>query len=188
MHILWDFDGTLFNTYPIYQKLMKEVLPDRSEQEILAHIKISFTHAFSYFHMTVSQIRAFRDLMHQVPAKAVQPFDGLENVLSSAEKHVIMTHNNRHDVLQVLKYHQLDSYFNDIVAYEDGFPKKPDPASYVYLDRKYGIDLVIGDRLLDIISGRKIGSRTCLFQNRQPGADFYLEDYREFFNVINNNF
>lgn len=184
MHILWDFDGTLFNTYPFYTRLMKPFVPQYSEEEIFAHLKVSFGHAFHYFDLSDGDIARFTGLAGSIPAEEFRPFEGLEQILSSAGVNVIMTHNKRHFIMQILKARHLEKYFTDIVASEDGFPRKPDPASYVYLDRKYGIDLVIGDRLIDIIPGRKIGSKTCLFQNKEHGADFYLNDYRDFFRVV----
>ena len=42
-----------------------------------------------------------------------------------------------------------------IVTADEGFPRKPDPASMLYLKGKYGIQdgLVIGDRPIDISWG-----------------------------------
>ena len=53
MNILWDFDGTLFNTYPAYVTVFKKVLKEEvSEEQILAKLKISFTHAVGYFKLS----------------------------------------------------------------------------------------------------------------------------------------
>lgn len=46
------------------------------------------------------------------------------------------------------------------------------------------LDLIIGDRELDILPGKQLGIKTCLFQNNQPGANYYLSDYRKFFQEI----
>ena len=29
MNILWDFNGTLFDTYPVYTKMLSQILGDR---------------------------------------------------------------------------------------------------------------------------------------------------------------
>ncbi|EEM95694.1 Phosphoglycolate phosphatase [Bacillus thuringiensis IBL 200] len=42
MNILWDFDGTLFDTYPAYTMMLSEILGDSVEkQEIYKNLKIS---------------------------------------------------------------------------------------------------------------------------------------------------
>ena len=51
---------------------------------------------------------------------------------------------------------------------DDGFPRKPDPASMLYLKDKYAIEsgLVIGDRPIDIEAGQRAGMANlfCLTQ------------------------
>lgn len=182
MNILWDFDGTLFDTYPAYTDIFYEILDSQvSKQEIFADLKISFTHAVRKFGFTEQQIkRAFATEQDLHPAKT-PPFPYVENVLKSAEINVIMTHKPRKEVMNILKHYSWIEYFNDIVAGDDGFPRKPDPASYIYLHNKYKIDLAIGDREIDIIPAKTIGIKTCLFQNNTQGADLYLTSYKDFF-------
>jgi HAD superfamily hydrolase (TIGR01549 family) len=185
INILWDFDGTLFDTYPIYAKLFKRALhTDVSEEDIFSKIKISFLEAFSYFDMTKEQIGEFKQLIRQYPASGFKPFDSVEKVLASADKNVIMTHNNREDLVRILRHYDMEHYFTEMVTGDDGFPRKPDPASYIYLDDRHGIDLAVGDRTLDIIPAKKLGKKTCLFQNKEAGADFYVDRYDEFFDRV----
>ncbi len=51
MNILWDFDGTLFDTYPVFAKILKQVInnKDISEDSINDHLKISFSHTKNFF-------------------------------------------------------------------------------------------------------------------------------------------
>lgn len=52
MKLLWDFDGTLFDTYPVYVETMLEVFPHLKDtfqrEEILKELQVSFTHDFQY--------------------------------------------------------------------------------------------------------------------------------------------
>ena len=105
-------------------------------------------------------------------------------MLAAADINVIMTHKNREGALNILRAHGLDKYFTEIVSSEDGFPLKPDPTSYRYLHEKYQLDLAVGDRELDILPAKAIGIRTCLFQNHTPGADYYVDNYKDFFTVL----
>ncbi|PLR87162.1 HAD-IA family hydrolase [Bacillus sp. V33-4] len=181
MNILWDFDGTLINTYPAYTRILREVLDNRiSEAEAFEQLKVSFSHAFEHFQLTDKQIVRVRSEARKLQACGVEPFPGVENVLNHANKNVIMTHKERDDVWDILKYHRMDHFFADMVAGDDGFPRKPDPSSYRYLHEKHQIDLAIGDRELDILPAKMLGIKTCLFQNNTPGADYYLKSYEDF--------
>lgn len=121
----------------------------------------------------------------RIPPKEFKPFDSVEKVLNYADNNVIMTHKLRKDVDKILEYYGWNKYFSEIVAGDDGFPRKPNKKSYEYLHRKYMIDLVIGDREIDIIPAKELGISTCLYQNNISNiADFYLDNYKEFWNKI----
>lgn len=186
MNILWDFDGTLFDTYPAYTAIVKEVMGEANvtEKEIFAQLKISFTDAFQHFRLTEEQIKTIRKKARSLEPKDLKPFPYLVDVLKLANKNVIMTHKEREDVAAILSCHKLDGYFADMVAGDDGYPRKPHPASYEFLHEKHGIDLAIGDREIDIRPAKSLGIKTCLFQNTAPGADFYLENYKDFIRII----
>ncbi|GAA0426637.1 HAD-IA family hydrolase [Agaribacter marinus] len=185
MNILWDFDGTLIDTYPRYTECFKEVLQDKAdEHEIYQQLKISFGHAITYFRMTREQEEEVRRLIDHISPEEVNPFEGLEHVLQFADTNVIMTHKDRKNLLRVLNYHGLASYFTDVVTIDDGFPRKPDTSSYVYLHEKYLLDLAVGDREIDLIPAKKLGIKTCSFQNQYISADFYLTSYTDFFEVV----
>lgn len=182
INILWDFDGTLFNTYPAYTKAMKQVLKDTvTEDEIYKQLKISFGHAMKFFQLSDQQIEDFISKEKKIEPKDTLPFEGLESVLKQSNRNVIMTHKRRSAVENTLDFYQWKDYFVEIVAGDDGFPRKPDTTSYQYLHDKYNLDLAVGDRELDIIPALELGFRTCLFQNKMSTkADFYLDDYRDF--------
>ena len=180
MHILWDFDGTLMDTYPAYAKLLKRTVETPfSEDEIYSLLKVTFGHAFRKLGLTQEQTDRFRARERKLQPTEFRPFPGVRDVLAAAEINVIMTHKFREGVAGILKFHGMDQYFTEIVSADDGFPLKPDPASYRYLHEKYRIDLVVGDRELDILPAKALGIRTCLFQNHTPGADFYADSYDE---------
>ncbi|MEK4117362.1 HAD-IA family hydrolase [Paenibacillus sp. FSL W8-0919] len=183
--MLWDFDGTLFNTYPAYAAIFKDVMEeDKAEEEILTYLKVSFTHAVKHFKLSESQIREIFRREERLLPEQTPPFPHVENILSAANKSVIMTHKPRREVESIIKHYGWERYFVDLVAGDDGFARKPDPESYLYLHKRNQIDLVIGDREIDIIPGKLLGIKTCLFQNNTPGADYYLWDYRDFFKNI----
>ncbi|MCU9612939.1 HAD-IA family hydrolase [Caldibacillus lycopersici] len=188
MTVLWDFDGTLFDTYPMYTELLQEEIKEEIPDElVLQQLKVSFRHAVAHFGLTSEQVERIRiregNIMEGKMEKLV-PFPGVEKILQSVGKNVIMTHKHRADTEKILGYYGWNQYFTEIVSGDDGFPRKPDPASYEYLHKRHHLNLVIGDRLLDILPGKKLGIKTCLFQNHEQGADFYLDDFAAFFEKV----
>ncbi|MGD6817508.1 HAD-IA family hydrolase [Metabacillus sp. 113a] len=181
MNILWDFDGTLFNTYPAFTETMYKLLkPEVKKERIFEQLKISFSHAADFFGLSEQEIAQFKQAEKALSPGLKPPFPYVEEVLRFASRNVIMTHKPRNEVAAILSHYGWEHYFSEIVAGDDGFPRKPHPASYEYLHKRHRIDLAIGDRELDILPAKMLGIKTCLFQNDSEGADFYLIDYRQF--------
>ncbi|AQQ55559.1 HAD-IA family hydrolase [Planococcus lenghuensis] len=185
MNILWDFDGTLFDTYPAYSRIFSHVLGGRAaEVEIYKKLKVSFSHAIDHYGLSEEQIDEMNRLEEKLQPADIVPFESVEEVLKLANKNVIMTHKDRKGVLAILQYYGWEEYFSDMVTIDDGFPRKPDAASYRYLHEKYGIDLAIGDREIDLIPANELGIRTCIFQGTSKAADYSLASYDKFQNII----
>lgn len=186
MNILWDFDGTLFDTYPVYTKILSEILGDTvDKQEIYKNLKISYSHAIQYYNISCKQEEQIKILKGKITAKDMKPFAGVEEILEFSDKNVIMTHKDRAGVLSILNHYGWDKYFVDMVTIDDGFPRKPNSLSYDHLHKKHNIDLAIGDRELDLIPAKELGISTCMFQGNCDVADYSLAHYSEFFKVVN---
>jgi HAD superfamily hydrolase (TIGR01549 family) len=185
MHVLWDFDGTLFDTYPSYTRTLYKALNERVPKEDLYRaLKVSFSHAIERFKITRKELAIYHELEENIPLEDMPPFTGVREVLEKLKKNVIMTHKPRREVETILAYWDMTRFFEELVCGDDGYPRKPDPASYVYLHEKFTLDLAIGDREIDILPAKAIGLKTCLFQNTTCGADFYLDDYADFSHVV----
>lgn len=185
MNILWDFDGTLFNTYPAYTMMLSEILGDAvDKQEIYKNLKISYSHAIQYYNISNEQEEQIKVLKKQFTPKDMKPFEGVEEILKFAHKNVIMTHKHRAGVMKILKYYGWNKYFVDMVTIDDGFPRKPNSLAYDHLHKKHNIDLAIGDRELDLLPAKELGISTCMFQDKCDVADYSLSHYSEFFKVV----
>ena len=184
-NLLWDFDGTLFDTYPAYARILKKVVGDvATEKEIWSHLKISFSHAVEHYRLSEKQIKEVLDQEQKLHPADTPPFPNVEQVLNRANVNVVKTHKYRKEVMNILNYYGWDKYFKEIVAGDDGFPRKPDPESYHYLHQKYILDWAIGDREIDMVPAKAIGIKTCLFRNETPGADLYVTDYGDFLKAV----
>lgn len=184
MNILWDFDGTLFDTYPAYTNALSSVLEGAiDKKEIYGNLKISYSHAIKYYEVSLENEAKVKDLIKELLPKDLMPFDQVEEVLKFANKNVIMTHKSREGVLAILTHYGWEKYFADIVTMDDGFPRKPDSSAYSYLHKKHGIDLAIGDRDLDLLPAKELGIPTCMYQGQSSIADFHLQNYADFFEL-----
>jgi len=185
LNILWDFDGTLFDTYPAYTNILSQVLGESVEkQEIYNKLKVSYSHALDFYNISSEQEEEIKRLRKKLSPKDMKPFNGAEEILKFAKKNVIVTHKRREGVLAILNYYGWDKYFVDMITIDDGFPRKPNALAYNHFHKKYRIDLAIGDRELDLLPAKELGISTCIFQNHTEIADYRLHDYKEFFDKV----
>ena len=185
MHVLWDFDGTLFDTYPSYTTTLHRALNGRVfKEELFFALKVSFSHAIEKFNITEQELSLYKKLEEEISLEDMPPFKGVREILALNKRNVIMTHKPRREVEIILDYWELTRFFEELVCGDDGYPRKPDPASYLYLHEKFQLDLAIGDREIDILPAKTLGIKTCLFQNTTSGADYYLNDYAHFTDVV----
>jgi HAD superfamily hydrolase (TIGR01549 family) len=185
MNILWDFDGTLFDTYPAYTRTLSQVLGEGSDnQEIYDKLKVSYSHAIEFYNISADQVEEIERLKNELSPVDMKPFSGVEEVLKFAGRNVIMTHKDRGGVLAILDHYGWTHYFDRIVTIDDGFPRKPHPAAYQHLHTKNKIDLAIGDRDLDLLPAKELGIAACMFQGESDIADYHLDDFNDFFDEV----
>ncbi|MGE7902246.1 HAD hydrolase-like protein, partial [Bacillus paramycoides] len=79
MNILWDFDGTLFNTYPAYTEMLSLVLGEAvDKKEIYEKLKVSYSHAINYYNISSEQKEKIKRLKKELSPKDMKPFHGAE--------------------------------------------------------------------------------------------------------------
>jgi HAD superfamily hydrolase (TIGR01549 family) len=188
LNILWDFDGTLFDTYPaLVEGFVKLSERDLDKAEVLKWLKIDSLTAFKHYGIDESKRPAYKDIDKRYSKEFSTPFEHLESVLSAADHNIIVTHRDRESTLYLLEKFSLEKYFTEIVSVEEqGFNRKPHTASYEYVLKKFNIDLVVGDRELDLLPARKLGIRTVAFQNPDIEADLHLDSYDDFIPLVFN--
>lgn len=190
--IIWDFDGTLFDTYPAitnsFQRALIEEGIEQTEEEILKQVKISVTHGINYYRDNFKiNVKSFVDRYNkyedEVDETKIFPFpyavEICSEIIDRGGRNYIITHRDK-SIYKFLKHHNMISLFTEVVTEEHGFKRKPDPEAYVYLLNKYHIDtknaLMIGDRELDLTGAKNAGIKACLFD--VCDCDFrHLADY-----------
>ncbi|EGP4917989.1 TPA: HAD-IA family hydrolase [Enterococcus faecium] len=173
---IWDFDGTLFDTYPAMVDGAWQALKDfgisMDKKEIYFKMK---KYSTSYL-INESNLNAkeFNELFHRYEKESTvvsRPFPETKQVLEMLKdnggRHFILTHRLTESTWGLLKEHRLAHLIEEVVGIDQDFPRKPDPASLNYLIDTFHLErtdtMMIGDRRLDIEAGKNAGVATCLY-------------------------
>ena len=171
---IWDFDGTLFDSYPhICECLLKimerEGIRDHFDAEmVMRHLCVSYGAARDYTGISAEAYRDFVNLQYvtgdaEVEPKVV-PYPDCEKVLreiaAAGGRHYIYTHRNL-TVAEHIENFGMADLFLDRVTSEDKFPSKPAPNAIQALMERNGLKpeetIMIGDREIDGKSGKNAG-------------------------------
>jgi len=193
-NLIWDFDGTLFDSYPhseaVFSRYLAEIrgiAPPISEIDAL--FKQTLTVAYLHYGLTDEEIREFQRREADVTAEPrVRPFplaaEILRGVVARGGRNYLYTHRDRLS-LRYLEEAGLLFLFSGVVTEEMGFPRKPEPHGVSYLLETYGLDkeqtVMIGDREIDVLSGQNAGVDGCLVTDmaevrKKSGAEWIAED------------
>jgi phosphoglycolate phosphatase-like HAD superfamily hydrolase len=202
-YLIWDLDGTLFDTYPALSGAFLTALNDFGytvdPDWALRLAKIGLNHCASVLasHYQVPQEEveeAFWRHYRATPVEAQCLLPGAKNlcddIVAIGGMNVIVTHRERKSMIAILKAYAVDDLFTDFVAGDDGYPKKPDPEAFEAIIERNGIvkdmALSVGDREIDVEAGRASGIRTCLLDaSESPSqADFRVGDLTELMDII----
>jgi HAD superfamily hydrolase (TIGR01549 family) len=202
--IIWDFDGTLFDTYPAMVHSFKKALADSGvnakEAEILSYMKISMTEAINYYNKLYKLKENFREAYsaynkEEDSVSRMLPFPKAKEVCKYISEHggrnFILTHRGE-STLNLLKRYSMDIYFTDAITKSHGFKRKPDPEGYNHLIGKYNMSkdsvLIVGDREIEIIAARKVGVKVCLFNTNKVSIaelpDFEINSMEELSHIL----
>ncbi|SMC18393.1 haloacid dehalogenase superfamily, subfamily IA, variant 1 with third motif having Dx(3-4)D or Dx(3-4)E [Clostridium acidisoli DSM 12555] len=202
--IIWDFDGTLFNTYPgtvnSFRKTLKDNGIDESNENILNYMKISESYALTYFKelygLDDNFIEKYTSYKKDMKPEMIQPFpfaaDVCRRVIDLGGRNYIITHRGE-STLKILQHYGMMCYFTEIITKQYGFKRKPDPEAFIYLIEKYQINkrtaLVIGDRECEVLGGKAAGIRTCLYDTNNVSLtevpDYNIDSLKNLVDMLN---
>lgn len=199
--IIWDFDGTLFDTYPLMARNVVRTLGELGVQapagEVMDRLLESFGACMDYFgglhgisgEALLERYRAVR-ARHAENAK---PFPGVEQLLrkfaGQGGRSFVFTHRGG-SAARYLEEAGLAPYFTDIVTWDDRFRRKPDPSGNLHIIGTHALDpamvLAVGDREIDILAGKAAGTATCLFRSGLPEtiADYHIGAIRGLYPIL----
>lgn len=202
-HLIWDLDGTLFDTYPAFCSAFLTVLasygcyPEPERVLELTRVGLSYCAASlaeTYQLPPATLEQAFGHQYSKISYDKQPLMPGSQElcayVVSTGGKNVIVTHRQRRSAIGLLKAQDLGKLIADIITGDDGFPKKPDPTAMKAIVVRNEIapqeGLAIGDRALDIEAGQAAGLKTCLFgeSNFQVQPDCRVNHLGELIEII----
>ena len=206
-HFIWDFDGTLFDSYPIIIGNLRSALqaygydcdPTEAMGLMLQNISVALNHYADKFGIPREEFVDTYNRFHQAvnPQLLAKPMADIEKVLShiykTGRKNYIFTHRKCSTTLQYLEKYGLDGYFEEIIGPEEPcFAYKPSPDAIVYLMEKHGMScgdaVMVGDRDCDLGSARNAGIGTvhfvCAIAPEMLQADWRVESYQEMLKIL----
>lgn len=171
-HLIWDFDGTLFDTYPAMTQAYRQALQNRGldapYDEIYSYFRQSVPIAFAHYREALGADEVIEQdyarIRKEIEIGVCAPYSGMEELLrdlnGSGRSNYIFTHRGS-TIFGMLDRFGWRDLFREIVTAEAGFARKPEPDGILYLIQKYGMDkdecAMIGDRELDVASGNNAG-------------------------------
>jgi HAD superfamily hydrolase (TIGR01549 family) len=206
-HIIWDFDGTLFDTYPhtaqaFLNLLKREYMVHENLFEIEQQMRVSMQHAYDYykdkFEIDDDFIEKFEDYRRIYENQNALPHHNAymlsRFIYDQGSRNYLYTHRDK-TVISMMQKHGFYEIFMNFVTMENGFGRKPDPGALNYLIETYKMDraesLYIGDRDIDLLCAKAAGIKFCLFTENvnktldAGDADFTVQNFSDLYYILN---
>ena len=171
-HFIFDFDGTISDSYPLFVRAAMEVARNYcvcTAEEQVYHLlkKYSTVHLFATLGFGENRERAYREfqaLSGEYLRTEATAMAGAEELLGwigeQGGKSYIYSHSG--DVVRLnVKRWGFEPYFTDYMLGDKQYPRKPAPDALLALAVRADLDVtrcvMIGDRDIDVLSGKNAG-------------------------------
>ena len=201
-HIIWDFDGTLFDTYEVMgralQRSFQKIGINEPLENIIQLMKVSISKALQYYgekyHIDEAFKRDYEKLRKEMELEECKPYPGvielLKHIRDTGRYNYIFTHRGI-STINFLKKHGIEDCFTDCITSQHSFERKPSPAAILHLVEKYSMKpqeaIMIGDRDLDILSAKNAGIQACFFDETSlicEAADYNIKSIQQLREMI----
>lgn len=201
---IWDFDGTLFNTYPGILKAFERVLEENgvkgNPEKILKLMKdYSVGHAHRYYKEHTPLKDNFMDRYHEyetgLDKRIAQPYpyarEVCRDIKNSGGMNFLFTHRDN-TAVEYLELHDMTKYFTEMVTKEKGLKSKPAPDPFLYFIDKYHLEkdsvLSVGDRNIEVLSAKAAGVQSCFFKSNDAvltsEPDYTVNSLEELYPIL----
>lgn len=202
-NIIWDFDGTIMDTYPAIARSTYNVAKknniDIDYTEILRMTKITLRYALEY--ISDKSSKSYQELFQEylreydkydISSLIVFPhvINVLQYIIDHGGKNYIITHRGGKSLIEHINKNNLSDLFTYHISGDCDFARKPQPDAFIYLRDKFNLNpedtIVVGDRLLDVQAGYGAGFKGILYKNHQDfsGKITSIEDYSKLLDLL----
>lgn len=201
-YIIYDFDGTIANSYPVFAKALVETMKrhgiDIPYQTAYDQLKVSVGSAMRKNSTSADEAKAltteFYEIYFEIARKELDAFSDAKEVLQYVKDHnkknYIYTHTGKF-VYEMLDKMGIADLFEFILDGSYGFPSKPNPDALLFLMEKCNIDpdsaLMVGDRDIDTNAAHNAGIHGCLIEDGyypDCKTEHYIKNLSELKNII----
>ena len=205
-HLVFDFDGTISDSYPHFMQYFKDYaaenglyIPD--DKKLLELQLISVKDAF--YILEWDKFIPYEQFSNgyfwprqRKEALKYQAFDEAIELIKYAKQKgldcYIYTHSGSVVPEIILPNMGIADMIDYVIDKSHGFPEKPAPDALLFLIEKFGLKpeecLMIGDRPIDAESGMNAGMKGCLWDARElypeAKADYVVRSLSEIKNLI----
>lgn len=194
-YLFFDFDGTLFNSYPrMISSMRKSLFESRGIEydydEMFKMCMVSLGHLGRELNVTKSEWERYTEIvMNDETLPKIAPYEETVELFEELKKMGIQSfmYTNRDQLTYTyLSEYQLDKYIVDSII----SARKPDPTLLDAMIEKYHLDkkecLVVGDRTLDLQGAlaSNIDSYSIRSYKEEPLAKAQGQDYNDLLNFL----
>ncbi|PWU14257.1 MAG: hypothetical protein C5B49_13410 [Bdellovibrio sp.] len=164
-YFVFDLDGTLVDSFKLYFESIEKIFDEHG-------MELKAAHRDQLFHMPTPRFLSqwfpeerVRELVDELIVESrrrcfdAQPFDGVSTLLARLKQHgkslAVWTNRDRGSTLEILRLHQMDSYFDLVVSGSCVEQHKPSPEGLrkilAHFQAAPQETVVIGDHDVDMV-------------------------------------
>ncbi len=200
-YIIFDFDGTLFDTEPLHlENRIKFInslsLPNvLNEDDIMGRSVLEVVcHLFKKYNIDMDPLAAsqmyFNSLLDLLKKRNLKPNEGVIEVLEFCQKHdikmAVASSSIKYYLEDYLKYTNIRKYFDYVLGYDDVEKAKPEPdlfnKSISLLNGNNDETIIIEDSLSGVIAGNKANIKVIGYDN--PSDSRFKQDLSKSYKII----
>ncbi|MDD2935100.1 MAG: HAD family hydrolase [Candidatus Pacebacteria bacterium] len=191
--LIYDFDGTLADTFSLHLKAYKFALSkfgikatrneiingcfNKLDNEASKNFGISNATLFSKYYRE-GLLKAF---------KTIKLYPNVASTLSKLKNNGLLlgiaTSRNRDEMKKALKILKIEKYFDSIITHDEVKKKKPHPEIFLTVCKELGVKpaevLIIGDAETDLVAANSILTKSILFYPKKHEYFYSLSNLKK---------